>query len=764
MSSGNREGGCGGLSRSSPGNFTEHLHSSQGNRASEAGTDTIMSGGNAGNNAEERAVAFATADHGVVSLNLNDLSSALGVRRADVVSQGLMFQAHSAPSSRTNRSLQGSALQTTGENLLSSFPATGTTAAAETPLPTAEAAYSLHNVPKALPSPPWPAHYRRRHSTLRGTQLDLDPLRMPAGTIRLSPPPQSTSPSPSIIRAFPSLPCRGTPPPGRSNALRWALAGDNGAATAFAGNVPSSIRRAGAGAAMLEHEAAERRPPADDEEVSAYGDGAPLLSGIASLQECRSGAASAPRNTPASAFRTSDTATSLPLSPTDRGEGQPRQHGEHEAVTSAAPSVPSRRVHFSDDVIESIHVARQEEDYMRLLVVYNRPWYAYALLVLFSLFFGLSYASVMYLEEDQSELRDRATSVAFVLFLFVGAGAVTLTAHLLLCRQLDSEEEPSFIEDAGQRRRLPKLWSYSVLFFSASVAAIALSHFISLTVAVVMVISLACHLVAELHNRGDGGDCVTRQDALGCATAGLGAALVVLGGLWQEMATYHASLGEALLSLLGWGSSVIVSGVCWACFTRQLREMSQRVSQQFLLSTSLVMCTVALGIGTYVANVALTSDEASSAALAGVAAQTTGGAEAASALQLLDLVLLPCHRFFPDVVVLLGGGLCSLLCWYAYHAVSFYVDHASSAACMVLGAVLSAVPLIVARVLRIGWADVTASALLQGSLAVMVVGVVAVEAGSAVVVWSGFRYRREVEIRIVLEKSRFSFPRANANA
>ncbi|CAG9580486.1 conserved hypothetical protein [Leishmania major strain Friedlin] len=401
---------------------------------------------------------------------------------------------------------------------------------------------------------------------------------------------------------------------------------------------------------------------------------------------------------------------------------------------------------------------------MRLLVMYSRPWYAYALLVLFSFFFGLSYASVTYLEEDQSELKDCATSVAFVLFLFVGTGAVALTAHLLLCRQPDSEEEPSFIEDAGQRRRLPTLWSYSVLFFSASVAAIALSHFISLTVAVVMVISLACHLVAEHHNRGDGGDCVTLQDALGCVTAGLGAALVVLGGVWQEMATHHASLGGALLSLLGWGLSVIVSGVCWACFTRQLREMSQRMSQQFLLSTSLVVCTVALGIGTYAANLTLTSDEASSAALAGAVAQTTGGGEAASAPQLLDPMLLPCHRFFPDVVMLLSGGVCSLLCWYAYHAVSFYVDHASSSACMVLGAVLSAVPLIVARALRIGWADVTASVLLQGSLAAMVVGVALAEAGAAVVVWSGFRYRREVEIRIVLEKRRFSFPRANANA
>ncbi|CBZ29742.1 conserved hypothetical protein [Leishmania mexicana MHOM/GT/2001/U1103] len=401
---------------------------------------------------------------------------------------------------------------------------------------------------------------------------------------------------------------------------------------------------------------------------------------------------------------------------------------------------------------------------MRLLVVYSRPWYAYALLLLFSFFLGLSHASVMYVEEDQLELKDRATSVAFVLFLFVGVAAVTLTAHLLLCRQPDNEEEESFIEDVGQRRRLPKLWLYSVLFFSASVAAITFSHSISVTVAVVMVISLACHLVAEHHNRGDGGDCLTRQDVLGCVAAGFGAALVVLGGVWQEMAAYNASLSVALLSLLGWGSSVIVSGVCWACFTRHLREMSQRVSQQFLLSTSLVVCTVALGIGAYVGNLALTSDEASSAAPASGTAQTTGGGEADRAPQLLGLVLLPCHRFFPDVVVLLGGGLCSLLCWYAYHAVSFYVDHASSAACMVLGAVLSAVPLIVARVLRVGWADVTASALLQGSLAVMVVGVAVAAAGAAVVVWSGFRYRREVEIRIVLEKSRFSFPRANASA
>ncbi|GET91687.1 hypothetical protein, conserved [Leishmania tarentolae] len=764
MSSGNGEGGGGrGPGGSLPRTSAEHLPFSQGNRASDASTDITMLGGAAGINAEERPAASTTTDHVVVSLNLDDLSSSLGVRRADVLSQGLTFQARSAPSFHTTRSLLGSVLQVTGKNQLSSSPAIGATASAATTLLATDAGYNLHNVDEALSSSPQSAHYRRRHSTLRGTHLDLDPVRVPDGTIQLSLPPQWSSPSFPFVRASASSLRCGTPPPGSADALSGALSGHGGAAVVFASNTLFPIRHVGAGVAVLEHEATERRLSTDTrEEVYTYRDDAPLLGGMASLRHSRSGAASGPLNPRTSALPTDDSVSRLPMLPADTEEGPLRQHADHGAATSATPGASSRRVRFSDNVISSIHVARQEEEHMRLLVVYGRPWYAYVLLILFSFFLGLSHASVMYLEEDHRALKDRAVSVAFMLFLFLGMGASTLTVHFLCRRQPDSEEEHSLIEDARQRRRLPTLWSYSVFFFNASVAAIVFSHSISVTVAVIMVISLACHLVVEHQNRDNGGDCVTRHDALGFATAGLGAALAVLGSVWQEMATDHISPGVALLSLLGWGLSVAVSGVCWTCFTRQLLEMSQSVSQRLLLSTSLVVCTVALGIETYVADVTLTS-EASSSALVGVSAQTRSGDETDTAPHFWDVVLLPCRRFFPDVVVLIGGGLCFFLCWHAYHAVSFYVDHASSAACMVLGAGLSAVPLIVTRVLRTGWAAFIASAGLQGSLAVMMVGVAVAEAGAAMVMWSGLQHRREVEIRIVLEKPRLSSPRAHAN-
>ncbi|KAK7195814.1 hypothetical protein NESM_000512500 [Novymonas esmeraldas] len=692
----------------SPSAAADPVRGSHANRMSEASTGTTASGGSAGSHAAaERAVTFATGDHGIVSVNLDDLSSALGVRRADVASQRLMFHARSAPARRNERTLLGSA------------PAV---APPTPPSPTGARWRDLRHITTTPPLPPRLVHYQRRHSTLRGTQLDADATAH-AGALRLTPTPPPLSPplplSPSLSSAVP--PRLGTPPPPvGASALRTAVArGVSG----VPGSVPSLLRR----------EAALRRAPASDDERDADlndGDdaGAPLLSATVSSLADRSGAGAAAgwHRTPSPAPRASD--------PTP-------QHGGAAAGEAVPSATPSRRVHFSEDVIESIHVARQEDEYMRLVVVYSRPWYAYALLGLFGLLLGLSYSSVVYLEERQLGLGDRAMSVGLVLFLVLGIGAAALTAHLVLCWRPDGEEEQSFFEDAEQRSRLPQLWLCCAVFLWGSTAAVTFSRFTSGTVAAVMAVALACHLVAERVHRGDGGDRVTRWDVLGSVTTVVGAVLVEGASVWQEAVAARTAAKDALLIVLWWAVSVSVTGVCWTCFTRELRDMSQRVSQQFLLASSLVVGTAALGIAAYILSVLLSPDGAAVAL----------GADAARALRLSVSALLPCRSFFPDAVVLLGGGLCALASWYVYHSVSFYVDHVASAACMLMGAMLSAVPLAVTRVLRIGWADVAASAPLLWSVVVASVGAVVVELGAVWVVWAGLRYRREVEIRVVVE-------------
>ncbi|XQJ29882.1 hypothetical protein NXY56_005942 [Leishmania guyanensis] len=107
-----------------------------------------------------------------------------------------------------------------------------------------------------------------------------------------------------------------------------------------------------------------------------------------------------------------------------------------------------------------------------------------------------------------------------------------------------------------------------------------------------MVISLACHLAAAHHNCGYSGGRVTRWDTLGCVAAGLGAALMMLGGVRQGTVHYCGSLGIAFLSLLSQGLSVAISEVWWRCFMRPLWDMNQ----QFLLSTLLGVRTLVLGI------------------------------------------------------------------------------------------------------------------------------------------------------------------------
>ncbi|KPA84983.1 hypothetical protein ABB37_01419 [Leptomonas pyrrhocoris] len=795
-----------GPSAAAPTGSARQSRTSRDPRDSQASTGTNASASSADNHTRTQSIAFTTSDHGVVSVNLTDLSNALGVRRGDVVSQRLMFQARSAPSYHIERSLLTSALGS--PSVLCADAATTATISPSTNAPSASNVSRVNDASAAntdssandgaatVPSPPVAraAHYQRRLSTLRGTQwLDNEVNAQPAASAQ-SPGPLPASSAASAGLSPHARPRRGTPPPpGGANALRRALAGDGSPFAVVAGSVPSLLRYSGGSLLSCAGSvrpalfaAASRRPSGrssggrDGWREEDVGDGeSPLDDGndnertrLLSPSPRRDGVArssdvqerdrlSVPRRRSSSSAAASR--SSGPPTPTP-----PTLQIDDIAADSAGPASatsPSRSVHFSENVIESISIARSEDEYMRLLVVYSRPWYAYVFLTVFGCLFSLAVLSNLYLERGLPLVRDRAISVPFMFFLISGFGTVGMLLHLVAVWRPDGEEEQGFFADPDQWSQLPPLWTLGVLFIGGLTSSLVFGYAMVSTVAVVMVIGLVGHFIAECLHRGDdeGGDCITSWDAVGGVVAGLGALLAAASGAMEQLlddgsdksSEARSSLQVGLLVLMGWGVSVLVSGICWTLFTRRLREISQRVSQQFLLTSSLAVWTAALGIAAYVINVLLSSDAAMQTVDV-MSRRRTGASSSAFQTHLpaeqrqnMAEVLVPCYSLFPDLAILLSGGLCFLMCWYAYHMVSFYVDHIAGAACMIIGASLSTVPLIVLLALHT-W-PASKPELWAAMLVLSLTGTLALVLGAGMVVYGGVRYRREVEIRIVVD-------------
>jgi hypothetical protein len=442
-----------------------------------------------------------------------------------------------------------------------------------------------------------------------------------------------------------------------------------------------------------------------------------------------------------------------------------------DGVDPGSATSPSRSVHFSDNIIESISVARGEDEYMHLLVVYSRPWYSYVLLVIFGFLLSFAFLSNLYLERGRALAKDRAVSVPFMFFLNTGIGAFGMLLHLAAVWRPDSEEEQSFFEDPEQRERLWQLWMLGLFFAAGLTMSLVFSRTIGATVAVVMAIGIVGHLVSEhTHGSEGGGDCVTRWDVIGSVVACVGALLTAAGGAMAEVLHGNGSdeaddaIQVELLVFLGWGVSVVASGAAWSFLTRRLREMSQRVSQQFLLTSSLVVCTIGLVVGAYVADVMLSSDSAvqtasavsskhpfepPTLALLTMASPAMWMHQQQQPTQSIAGRFVPCDSVFPDLVILLGGGLCFLLCWYAFHAAFFYVDHIAGAACMTIGAALSTIPL--DCILALHTWPASKPDLWVILLSLSIAGALVLALGAGFVVCGGVMYRREVEIRIVVE-------------
>ncbi|KPI85233.1 hypothetical protein ABL78_5716 [Leptomonas seymouri] len=792
-----RSGGLGGPSWTTPaipacqGRLVDNHSDSQ----APTGTNALASATDS--TAHTQSIAFATPDHGVVSVNLTDLRNALGVRRGDMMPQRLTFQAQSAPSHRTVRSL-----------LSSSFGSSGLlgvrAAAASAASPTANAhsdsnssrthgvstanTDSISDVAAIPPLAHRPAQYRCRHGTLRGTQLADDPLALPAGFAQppdLPPvsPTASSSPSQSALLSH------GTPPLGCGNALRCALAGHRLSAPFMAGSVPSPLRRSGGFlsrtgtafpvplhtsnrcTASKSCGSGLREERADDGEFTHDSDNDNEGKGLLTPSRQHDAAAQpaeAHKGNPVSisgeticsstaASRCSGTPSLLPPALlVDDTPADPAERGSSKS--------PSRSVHFAEDVVESISVARGEDEYMRLLIMYSRPWYAYVLLTASGFSLGLAFLSNLYLERGQTLVRDRAISVPFVYFLITGFGTVGMLLHLVAVWRPGGEEEQNFFENSEKLGQLPLLWVVGLLFIGGLTTSLVFSHTIGSTLVVVLVIGLVGHLVVEWAHGGadEGGDCITVWDVVGCAVTCFGALLAAASGVMEQLLAgrnrgngAHSRLQDDLLVLFAWGVSVLVSGVCCTFFMRRLREMSQHVSQQFLLTSSLAVCTAALGIATYMADAMLSSDARAQTAGAvndpPVGVQSTGLVAdwTANLWRGIPKVLVPCYSFFPDLAILLGGGLCFLFCWYAYHMVSFYVDHIAGVACMIIGATLSTVPLTVLLALH-AWSAAKPE-LGAATLVLSLVGALALVLGAGMVVYGGVKYRREAEIRIVIE-------------
>lgn len=598
---------------------------------------------------------FTTAEHGVVSVNVDDLSTALGVRRDHVVPQHLHLESRSAPSYATGRSLLESAAVHGSRN------GDGSTTTV-------------------------PAVYQRRHSTLRGTALPTAEL----GLDRPATPPLRHQRVASFLDGA-------------------ELRGDGGAS----GNrvkLPATTH--GDGAA---DEIARVRTAC----VDRLADTVPLLSS----QPLAAAEAD-------SAQQGSET-HSAPLT---TGSG-----AEHATDWSApSPSTPRRRVHFSEDVIASISVARRDEDYMHLLVVYGRPWYAYALLVVFGVLLGCSMSSLTYISSRTAALDEQAVIEVFLHFLqLCGVSVGMLCYYAVVGRSSVEEDTVSPSQRALLPLQLPGLWGSGAIFFTAlSSAIIAGCCFsFSFTTAATMVVVLALHLVLERLYRENGGDAINALDVIGCLVAVCGAlctsASDVLRANSSSVSKWNSfSRAQRFLVIGWWVTSVLVAGVFFVVYTRRLRRMSQQLSQLFLLVSTMGVSTVVLGSASYILYALLSADE---------------------------LRLFFFHQLLPlsvrplDVFIFIGGVAASLAGWCIYHRISFYVDHVDSVTCLLVGVLGAATPLPVKGFVLIGWAAIASSVALTSALALLVGGELLILAGAAMILFSGFCYRRQVEIRIVME-------------
>lgn len=356
-----------------------------------------------------------------------------------------------------------------------------------------------------------------------------------------------------------------------------------------------------------------------------------------------------------------------------------------------------KRVHFPENVIKSVSVL-QADDQLRLLVRYNRPWYAHFVLLVASIFFVLHWGFIALLTVP-SNTGERVAASAIISFVAFGFASVYLLAFLALTWR-PGVDELEFLTDFSRNR--PVLY----VLMAGVVAQLSLVVSFMFSINVVLIISVCCiplvvtYLYEEYKKHG-----VSVLDAIGCILVFGSIIVFFLGAKSEDDALYRRLLSVGV---------ALVGGAAMAFFLFQVRTVSQYVSNFFVMSSTITLTTLVLAAVAYVTD--------------GFSVPIT-----ASHKKLTDISS-------NDFLKILLSALFLFLSWFTYHWSSLFFDRMTLSGSFCLGGPIS---LLVFYLLSLPAA----------SLPYEIGGGVAVTIGCGLVLFSGFRFRQNIEVQIELERA-----------
>ncbi|ESL10223.1 hypothetical protein TRSC58_02047 [Trypanosoma rangeli SC58] len=355
-----------------------------------------------------------------------------------------------------------------------------------------------------------------------------------------------------------------------------------------------------------------------------------------------------------------------------------------------------KRVHFPDNVIKSVSVV-QADDQLRLLVEYNRPWYAHLVLVVASAFFVLHWGFIA-LVTKPSSVSERMDACVLVSFVAFGFASVYLLAFLALTWR-PSRDELGFLMDRSRNRSVLYVLLAGVFSQLSLVAAFMLCDNFGSLVCFCCIPLFLTYLYEEYKQHA-----VSVLDGIGCILAVASIVVFCIG--FELNAT---GLSERIISVC----IALMGGAAMALFLFQVRTVSRFVSNFFVMSSTVTLATLLLAFVAYITG--------AFAARIGTSHQTL---TQISSADFLNIIL---------------SALFLFLSWFTYHWSSLFFDRMTLSGSFSLGGPMS---LLVFHLLSLP------TAYLQYEIA----GGVAMVIGCGLVLYSGYRFRQNVEVRIELER------------
>ncbi|RNF12087.1 hypothetical protein TraAM80_00504 [Trypanosoma rangeli] len=360
-------------------------------------------------------------------------------------------------------------------------------------------------------------------------------------------------------------------------------------------------------------------------------------------------------------------------------------------------TVKKKRVHFPDNVIKSVSVV-QADDQLRLLVEYNRPWYAHLVLVVASAFFVLHWGFIALVTKPSpaSERMDACVLVSFVAFGFASA---YLLAFLALTWR-PSSEELGFLMDCSRNRSVLCVLLAGVFSQLSLVAAFMLSGNFGSLVCFCCIPLFLTYLYEEYKQHA-----VSVLDGIGCFLVVVSIVVFCIGFELKNPAGLYGRIISVCIALMG--------GAAMALFLFQVRTVSRFVSNFFIMSSTVTLATLLLAFAAYI----------------------TGAFAAHIGTSHRTLTQISSEDFLNIIL----SALFLFLSWFTYHWSSLFFDRMTLSGSFSLGGPMS---LLVFHLLSLPTV----------CLPYEIAGGVAMVIGCALVLYSGYRFRQNVEVRIELER------------